>query len=209
MSQTPRTPRNYRPGVAARIIDGLRYGGGIGQWSWLIHRATGLGILFFLIVHVLDTFLVVIKPEWYDHTVALYGGIWFDGHYYVLLRWFFRVAELGLIASVVFHAVNGLGVILYDFWHRGTRRRREILRGVQIAFWAIMIVTTPIVLYPLSQPPKHMEDIQTDIRPQAEASEAAPPSLPTTFTPSKAPRTAALWQNRAGGIPQKHASVRA
>jgi succinate dehydrogenase hydrophobic anchor subunit len=194
MSTTPRTPRNYRPGVIARITEGLRYGGGIGQWSWLIHRATGLGILFFLIVHVLDTFLVVVRPEWYDHTVALYGGIWFDGKYYVVLRWFFRVAELGLIASVVFHAVNGLGVILYDFWHKGTARRKEILRGVQIVFWTIMIPTSAIVIYPLSQPPKHMEDIQTDIRPQASApAEVAPTPLPETFTPAKAPRTAALF----------------
>ena len=193
MPQPLRTPRNYRPGAIARITDGLRYGGGIGQWSWLIHRATGLGILFFLVVHVLDTFLVVVKPAWYDHTVALYGGIWFDGHYYALLRWFFRLSELGLIASVVFHAVNGIGVILYDFWHKGTRRRGEILRGVQIVFWVIMIPTTYVVLKPLSQAPKHMEEVQTDISPQAATSEVAPLSLPATFTPSKAPRTAALF----------------
>jgi len=183
----------YRPGMIARITDGLRYGGGLGQWSWLIHRLTGLGILFFLIIHVLDTFLVVVAPEWYDHTVAIYGGIWFDGNYYVLLRWFFRVAELGLIASVVFHAVNGLGVILYDFWAGGTSHRKGILTGVQIAFWIIMIPTSLYVLYPLTQPPKHVESLESVAVPPVVPPQAAAGSLPSTFTPEKAPRSAILF----------------
>jgi succinate dehydrogenase / fumarate reductase, cytochrome b subunit len=153
MSQTLRPPKAYQGGRISRIMDGLRYGGGIGQWSWLAHRLSGLGILFFLIVHITDTFFVVFAPDWYDHTVALYGGIWFDGNYYWPLRWAFRVAELGLIASVVFHAINGVGVILYDFWPSGALHRKPILWTVQVAFWGIMLVTTPIVLYPLRKAP--------------------------------------------------------
>src|SRR4051812_29485902 len=56
---TPKDPRYYRRGAWARFVEGLRYGGGIGQWSWLVHRVTGLGILLFLVIHVLDTFFVV------------------------------------------------------------------------------------------------------------------------------------------------------
>lgn len=195
MPTEPRSPKWYRPGPIAKITDGLRYGGGIGQWSWLIHRLTGLGILFFLIIHVIDTFLVVVTPAWYDHTVAMYGGIWFDGQYYVLLRWFFRFSELGLIASVVFHAVNGLGVILYDFWSKGTSHRKGILKGVQIVFAIIMIPTTFFVLYPLSQTPKHMEASPAHNAAQASVSVStvATTSLPSTFTPSNAPRTATLF----------------
>ena len=153
MSQTLRPPQMYKSGRLARIIDGLRYGGGLGQWSWLAHRLSGLGILFFLVVHITDTFFVVFAPDWYDHTVAIYGGIWFNGQYYWPLRWAFRVAELGLIASVVFHAVNGVGVILYDLWPRGSLYRKPIMRTVQVVFWTIMLVTTPIVLYPLRKAP--------------------------------------------------------
>ena len=49
MPTSPRSPQNYRPGLAARLIDGFRYGGGLGQWSWLLQRLTGLGIVFFLL----------------------------------------------------------------------------------------------------------------------------------------------------------------
>src|SRR5262249_24660633 len=106
MSQTLRSPRVYRRGPWSRLVEGLRYGGGIGQWSWLIHRVTGLGIALFLVVHIIDTFLVVAYPAEYDFTVSIYGGT-FAGQYYWPLRWAFRVSELALIACVVFHAVNG------------------------------------------------------------------------------------------------------
>ena len=56
------------------FVEGLRYGGGVGQWSWLAHRLTGLGVLFFLVIHIIDTFLVVAFPAEYDFTVSIYGG---------------------------------------------------------------------------------------------------------------------------------------
>lgn len=177
MSQTLRAPRTYQGGPIARIMDGLRYGGGIGQWSWLAHRLSGLGILFFLVIHITDTFFVVFAPDWYDHTVAIYGGVWFDGNYYWQLRWLFRIAELGLIASVVFHAVNGVGVILYDLWSQGTRYRRAITAAVQVVFWGIMVVTTPIVLYPLRKAPDTVADVQAD-RPAPDKPAAPAPSEP-------------------------------
>src|SRR5262245_24535804 len=102
MSQTLRSPRVYRRGSWSTFVEGLRYGGGIGQWSWLIHRVAGLGILLYLVAHITDTFFVVVDPAWYDHALALYGG-WWSGQYYWPLRWAFRIGEVGLIASVLFH----------------------------------------------------------------------------------------------------------
>ena len=37
------------------LTETLRYRGAIGQWSWVLHRLTGLGVLFFLTLHVIDT----------------------------------------------------------------------------------------------------------------------------------------------------------
>ena len=170
---TARRPAAYRPSVWGRIGEGLRYGGGIGQWSWLAHRLSGLGILAFLVWHIIDTFFVVAFPHLYDHTVAIYGGIWFDGGYYWPLRWGFRLGELGLIAAVLFHSINGVGVCLYDLWTRGTLYRRTIQQVVQVVFWTLMALATAAVLYPLRKPPEGMGDVQTDIRPAVQA-----PTLP-------------------------------
>src|SRR5207302_4136844 len=109
-----------------------------GQWSWLIHRLTGLGILVYLVAHITDTFFVVVNPAWYDHALALYSGT-VGGHTYAALRWGFRLGELGLIASVLFHAVNGVRIVLFDFWPKGARYHRELFQAVMVVFVAIMI----------------------------------------------------------------------
>jgi succinate dehydrogenase / fumarate reductase cytochrome b subunit len=160
MSQTIRQPRYYRRGSWQRLVEGLRYGGGVGQWSWLLHRVTGLGILLFLIVHVVDTFFVVAYPELYDHTVAIYGGTlaglpvgWGINGYYWPLRWAFRLGELGLIACVLFHSVNGVRVILFDFWPGAAKHQQKLFTVVMVVFWAIMIPVSVWVLMPLAGPP--------------------------------------------------------
>jgi succinate dehydrogenase / fumarate reductase cytochrome b subunit len=160
MSQTVRTPRYFRRGFRDTVTEGLRYGGGVGQRSWLIHRITGLGVLAFLLIHIIDTFFVVAYPALYDHTVAIYGGVVGGIHpsingYYWPLRWLFRLGELGLIACVLFHSVNGVRIVLFDFWPKAVSKQAEIYRGVMIVFWAIMIPVTIWVLIPLAGPPAH------------------------------------------------------
>ena len=152
MSQPSHAPRYYRRGPWSRVVEGLRYGGGVGQWSWLIHRVTGLGIALFLAVHILDTFLVVAYPAEYDFTVAIYGGT-FAGQYYWPLRWLFRLSELALIACVVFHAVNGVRIVLLDFWPRAAHYQRGLFWAVAILFWVVMIPVSVVVLGALAGAP--------------------------------------------------------
>jgi succinate dehydrogenase / fumarate reductase cytochrome b subunit len=160
-SVTSRRPQVYRPGLWTRLSEGLRYGGGAGQRSFLAHRLTGLGVLLFLIIHIIDTFLVVAYPAWYDHTVGIYGGMitglpWESVNgYYWSLRWGFRLGELALIACVLFHALNGIRIILFDFWPAATRYQRELYQAVLIVFWAIMVVVTIWVCIPLASRPDH------------------------------------------------------
>jgi succinate dehydrogenase / fumarate reductase cytochrome b subunit len=152
MSHALHPPRAYRRGSWSNFIEGLRYAGGIGQWSWVLHRVTGLGVLVFLLIHVLDTFLVVAFPAEYDWTVSIYGGV-VSGVYYWPVRWGFRFAELGLIASVVFHAINGLRIVLFDFWPRSAAYQRQLFWGVLVAFSTIMIPVSIWVLSALGSVP--------------------------------------------------------
>jgi succinate dehydrogenase / fumarate reductase cytochrome b subunit len=152
MSQAPHGPRYYRRGLWSRIVEGFRYGGGVGQWSTLIHRVTGLGIALFLTVHIIDTFLVVAFPAEYDFTVAIYGGT-FAGQYYWPLRWAFRVSELALIACVVFHAVNGIRIVLFDFWPGATDFHQQLFWAAMIVFCGIMLPVCVVVLSALASSP--------------------------------------------------------
>lgn len=83
---------------------GPAYKGGIGQWSWVAHRITGVGVIAFLFGHIVDTFAVGFGPELYNETVSLYK------------QWWFAPFEVMLIGAVIFHAFNGMRIILFDFW---------------------------------------------------------------------------------------------
>jgi succinate dehydrogenase / fumarate reductase cytochrome b subunit len=153
MSQTTlRRPAPYRPGLWTRLLEGLRYGGGIGQWSWLVHRLTGLGILLYLVVHIVDTFFVVVSPAMYDHALDLYGG-WVGGGYYWPIRWAFRFGELGVFACVLFHSLNGLRVVAFDFWPRAVNYQRDLFRAVVAVFLVVMLFAGAWILWPLRKAP--------------------------------------------------------
>ena len=80
------------------------------MWSWVLHRITGVAIFFFLLVHVLDTALIAVSPEAYNAVIAQYKNP------------IMGLGETGLVAAIAFHAMNGLRIILVDFWSWATRR---------------------------------------------------------------------------------------
>lgn len=84
--------------------EGLSYRGGLGQWAWLLHRLSGLGILLFLVLHVVDIFLAAFGPEVFNKLLFLYHS------------WVFRPFIVLLVFGVVYHALNGLRLVIVDFW---------------------------------------------------------------------------------------------
>ena len=44
---------------ASLFVSGLRYKGREGMWTWILHRVTGLGVLLFLVIHVVETALIL------------------------------------------------------------------------------------------------------------------------------------------------------
>jgi succinate dehydrogenase / fumarate reductase cytochrome b subunit len=113
------------------IPGGTLYRGREGMWSWVLHRITGIGLYFFLLVHILDTALVRVSPEAYNAVIGAYQTP------------LMGVAEIGLVAAVVFHAFNGLRIILVDFWNIGTKHHKAIFYVV-IGMWVItMLAFTP------------------------------------------------------------------
>lgn len=110
---------------------GTLYRGYGGMWSWVGHRITGVVIFFFLLVHVLDTSLVRVSPEAYDAVIGTYQNP------------LMAVGEVGLVAAVVFHAFNGLRIILVDFWKGGTKFHKQMLWGVLI-LWVVTVAAFSI-----------------------------------------------------------------
>jgi succinate dehydrogenase / fumarate reductase cytochrome b subunit len=101
---------------------GPAYKGGLGQWSWAAHRITGVLVLAFLFGHIVDTFAVGFGPELYDETISLYK------------QWWFKPFEVALIAAVLFHALNGLRIILFDFWPKLALKQRAFAYAQLVLF---------------------------------------------------------------------------
>lgn len=103
------------------------YRGDPGMWSWVLHRITGVAVFFFLFVHVLDTALVRVSPETYDKAIETYKNP------------IVGLMELGLVACVLFHGLNGVRVILVDFWSKGPRYQKLML-WIILALWFVVMI---------------------------------------------------------------------
>jgi succinate dehydrogenase cytochrome b556 subunit len=104
------------------------YRGDAGQYAWVLHRATGIGILFFLLVHILDIMLIGLGRDIYDKSVEFYGNK------------FLLPMEIALVGAVIYHTLNGLRIVLIDFWPKGVKHEKAL-------FWAAlagtMLLTIP------------------------------------------------------------------
>lgn len=90
------------------------YKGREGQWAFLLHRLSGLIILFYLLLHVFSI-----------------GSFVFGEHFYMRIHEtydlpFFRIGLVGIVAAVVYHAFNGLRIILMDFTGFGVSIQRQM-----------------------------------------------------------------------------------
>jgi succinate dehydrogenase / fumarate reductase, cytochrome b subunit len=106
---------------------GTLYRGREGMWSWVLHRITGVAIFFFLLVHILDTALVRVSPEAYNAVIHTYQTP------------IMGLGEVALVGAIVFHAYNGLRIILVDFWSGGTRHQR-LMFYIVIALWVVTML---------------------------------------------------------------------
>ena len=86
--------------LVTTVTESLRYRGKLGQWSWMLHRVTGLGTLLFLALHVVDTSWAAFYPDQYAQAIHEYQSP------------LFTIGEFALIACVVYHAFNGLRIVL-------------------------------------------------------------------------------------------------
>lgn len=115
----------------------LRYRGREGMWSWILHRLTGLGILLFLIIHVIETGLIIYSPDLYDSALVLYKSP------------FFRFAELLIFFSVLFHAANGLRIVVQDFRPKTMESHRQLTWAAAAVVVLAMIPVTWMMVAPL------------------------------------------------------------
>lgn len=112
------------------------YKGGSGMWAWMLHRGSGLLVLGFLFLHILDTSLISFGKHHYDSIVNIYKHAWF------------QPLEVLLVGAVIYHSINGLRVILIDFWDKGAARQRQLTKAANIVALVLFVPSAFIMLKP-------------------------------------------------------------
>jgi succinate dehydrogenase / fumarate reductase cytochrome b subunit len=110
------------------------YAGDPGQYAWVFHRASGIGVLFFLLVHIIDIALIGLGRDVYDESVKAYANP------------FLIPMEILLVGAVIYHALNGLRIIAIDFWPEGTRRERQFFLIALIGSALLTLPSAIIIL---------------------------------------------------------------
>jgi succinate dehydrogenase cytochrome b subunit len=116
------------------IFRAATYRGREGQIAWMLHRITGVGVFFFLALHILDIFLMSFGPDVFESLLFIYH------------KFLFKLAIVfGLYPGVLYHALNGVRVVIIDFWP-GMGRYQARLWRVQVTIFALAYIPSAILM---------------------------------------------------------------
>ena len=99
----------------------------IGSWAWIFHRLSGLALIFYLTLHI-----------WVVNTLTM-GPEEFNGVMGFLSSPVFKFLEVGLWAAILFHAFNGVRIVIVDFSNASLIHKRlfGFLIGIAFIMWVI------------------------------------------------------------------------
>jgi succinate dehydrogenase / fumarate reductase, cytochrome b subunit len=98
----------------------------LGMWAWILFRVSGLVLLAYLFVHV-----------WVISQGRLGGEVELDDLLKSFDTPFLVFLDLMLVAALMYHALNGVRVVLMDLGV-GIRRHKAV-------FWVCMVVAAAIL----------------------------------------------------------------
>ena len=112
------------------------YRGGEGSWAFLFHRLSGIGVWLFLVLHVIDIYLAGGDPHAYDDLLQFYASP------------VGRLMEILLGAALLYHALNGLRILLIDLWPSMAVHHKALWRLNWIIFVVVGVPGALIILRP-------------------------------------------------------------
>lgn len=96
-----------------------------GMFAWMAHRLSGVALVVYLIIHIWGL-KSLSDPEAFNTLIAEYH------------QPIFKVGEFLLLAAVVYHAMNGLRIVLIDFLGWSPNQQR--------LFWTLGAVAAVLIV---------------------------------------------------------------
>ena len=119
---------------AAVVAESVVYRGREGQWAYLVHRVAGIGVLLFLALHIFDIYLLGFGPDVFNALLFLYKGP------------AARVLEVFLLFGLLFHGLNGLRIILQDFFPPLMRHHKRLFYIEVVIFTLVFLPGATMML---------------------------------------------------------------
>lgn len=105
-----------------------------GQLAYIFHRVSGVAVILFLFAHIVENFMLLLGADAYNKAIGFYD------------TWYFRLGEFALVAAVVYHALNGIRIIIVDFWQRSTAYQKQMWYGVMVLSALILLWVAKVML---------------------------------------------------------------
>ncbi len=93
-----------------------------GSWAWVLHRLSGLALIFYLSAHIWVISTLSKGPEGFNRVMGILNSP------------LFKFLEVGLWGVILFHAFNGIRIVFVDFF-KGSLYHKKLFYGlIFIAF---------------------------------------------------------------------------
>jgi len=116
------------------IFRAVTYRGREGQIAWMLHRVTGVGVFLFLAMHIVNIFLMSFPSHVFDSVLFFYHSVLFK-----------LLSIFGLYLGVLYHALNGVRVMIVDFWP-GAGKYQAAMWRVQMVVFVVAFVPSAAVM---------------------------------------------------------------
>jgi len=110
------------------------------MWVWVLHRITGIFIIFYGISHLLEIMVSHFGP-------GIYNLIFGWGY-----TWWMQTLDILLVAALLYHSMNGLRVILLDMGI-GVRKHKLVFTATMLlALATFSLFVVDVLPYILGKP---------------------------------------------------------
>lgn len=101
-----------------------------GMWSWLFQRITAVLLIVCLAIHLIFTHILSIGELGYDNVGER------------LAHASLTAVDIILLAAALYHALNGLRMVLMDYWFTSRKRAIALTSVLWVVGIALMIYGT-------------------------------------------------------------------
>ena len=114
--------------LASRLSHRSQMWDATGMWAWILHRITGLGLVFYILLHtILMSVALLSGKESFDATLSMLMG-----------HPVFELLDTLLLGAVLYHGFNGIRILLFDVGIGISVKSQKRLFGISMGIAAIL-----------------------------------------------------------------------